>query len=332
MTFSFLTGNGIEMLDYPYPTFLSEDAPAFVKLNKAGAFGNILFNDNTNEHTAVLYRQYKLSAITEIRFSTGLPLFFILINLGNEFQYNVKGLGDFTFHKEQLNMFSLPDVEITLKFNIGEFSMMFICFDLHYFRNLNILIPLPLSVMTSIENITAISLFSENIEAGPGILQVIRDTLSCEMEGKLRIMYLEAKSIELLSLVLKRLFSQHKHSGKFLKQHHIEKLHATREMIINNYDVSITLKMISREVGMNDFILKKGFKVLFGITIHDYIVDVRMRKAQQLLVETDRTITDIALSVGYSSISNFSSAFRKKFGYAPSSVKTQLMDLSSYHK
>ena len=70
-------------------------------------------------------------------------------------------------------------------------------------------------------------------------------------------------------------------------------------------------------VGTNECTLKNGFKKLFGATVFAYLFDYRMGMARNYLLDTDKTIQEIAELVGYDYHSHFATAFRRKFGLSP---------------
>lgn len=96
-----------------------------------------------------------------------------------------------------------------------------------------------------------------------------------------------------------------------------EKVFEARRIIEQNIDQSYTIKELSRMVAMNECYLKKGFKALVGKTIHDFQQELRISKARVLLQQQGRTVSDVANSLGYSSISHFSTAFKKATGIKP---------------
>ena len=79
----------------------------------------------------------------------------------------------------------------------------------------------------------------------------------------------------------------------------------------------ITIKELSRKVAMNECYLKKGFKEMFGTTIFDFYQGQRMEHARYLLYEKGLSVTEVSLMLGYSSISHFSTAFKKHTGLKP---------------
>jgi AraC-like DNA-binding protein len=96
-----------------------------------------------------------------------------------------------------------------------------------------------------------------------------------------------------------------------------EKIAKARELLIQHIGEPITIKELSRKVAINECYLKKGFKEMFGTTIFDFYQSQRMEHARYLLYEKGLSVTDVSMLLGYSSISHFSTAFKKHTGLKP---------------
>jgi len=96
-----------------------------------------------------------------------------------------------------------------------------------------------------------------------------------------------------------------------------EKILNAREILIQHIGEPITIRELSRKVAMNECYLKKGFKEMFGSTIFDFYQSQRMEHAKYLLYEKGLSVTEVSLMLGYSSISHFSTAFKKHTGLKP---------------
>lgn len=96
-----------------------------------------------------------------------------------------------------------------------------------------------------------------------------------------------------------------------------EKIIRARELLIEHIGEPITIRELSRKVAINECYLKKGFKELFGTTVFDFYQSQRMEHARYLLYEKGLSVTDVSLMLGYSSISHFSTAFKKHTGLKP---------------
>jgi len=96
-----------------------------------------------------------------------------------------------------------------------------------------------------------------------------------------------------------------------------DKIVKAREVLIQHIGEPITIKELSRKVAMNECYLKKGFKEMFGTTIFEFYQSQRMEHAKFLLYEKGLSVTDVSMTLGYSSISHFSTAFKKHTGLKP---------------
>jgi AraC family transcriptional regulator len=96
-----------------------------------------------------------------------------------------------------------------------------------------------------------------------------------------------------------------------------DKIIKAREILLQHIGEPLTIKHLSRKVAINECYLKKGFKELFGQTIFDFYQGQRMEHAKYLLYEKGLSVTDVSSLLGYSSISHFSTAFKKHTGLKP---------------
>lgn len=96
-----------------------------------------------------------------------------------------------------------------------------------------------------------------------------------------------------------------------------DKITKAREVLIQHIGEPITIKELSRKVAINECYLKKGFKEMFGTTVFDFYQSQRMEHAKYLLYEKGLTVTEVSMLLGYSSISHFSTAFKKHTGLKP---------------
>ena len=96
-----------------------------------------------------------------------------------------------------------------------------------------------------------------------------------------------------------------------------EKMIPARQILHQHIGDPITIKELSRKIGTNECYLKKGFKEMFGTTIFDYYQQIRMDHATILLKQKGLTVTEVSMLLGYSSISHFSTAFKRHTGIKP---------------
>ena len=94
-----------------------------------------------------------------------------------------------------------------------------------------------------------------------------------------------------------------------------EKVMEAQRILDKNEEQPISIKELSRMVAMNECYLKKGFKTLVGKSINEYQQHIRIAKAKELLKQ--QSVSEVAAALGYSSISHFSTSFKKATGMKP---------------
>lgn len=150
--------------------------------------------------------------------------------------------------------------------------------------------------------------------------RVIDDMINCVETGELKRIHTEARILELLMYQLEQLGGNGQEQ-ELIKGDDIFKLEQAREILRQRYAVPPTQRDLSREVGLNEFKLRRGFKEYFGITVYDFITRLRMEKAKKLLLQEQMSISEVTAQVGFSHQNNFSIAFKKYFGLPPSELK-----------
>jgi AraC-like DNA-binding protein len=78
-----------------------------------------------------------------------------------------------------------------------------------------------------------------------------------------------------------------------------------------------TLEELGRKIGCSHFYLSRVFSAQTGQTITQFLRQLRMEKAAELLKSREYNVTEAALEVGYNSLSHFSTAFHETFGCCP---------------
>jgi AraC-like DNA-binding protein len=97
--------------------------------------------------------------------------------------------------------------------------------------------------------------------------------------------------------------------------------HRAKVILGRRFREPLSIAQLAAEVGCSAYYLCRVFRKCFGITVHRYRNQLRLRAALQLLASADVDLTEIALAVGYSSHSHFTSEFRRAFGCVPSAVR-----------
>ena len=96
-----------------------------------------------------------------------------------------------------------------------------------------------------------------------------------------------------------------------------ERVERTKELLARDLANPPTLEILGQEVGCSPFYLSRIFSREVGLTIPQYLRNLRMERAAELLRTGRYNVTEAATEVGYSSLSHFSKAFCETIGCCP---------------
>jgi len=112
--------------------------------------------------------------------------------------------------------------------------------------------------------------------------------------------------------------------GNGLERH----LLRARDLIDARYAEALDVPAIADAAHTSPAHFSRRFKQTFGETPHQYLLTRRIERAKHLLRETDRTVTDISLDVGFRSLGSFSSKFTEIVGGTPTEYRRKMRGLS----
>ena len=111
------------------------------------------------------------------------------------------------------------------------------------------------------------------------------------------------------------------HITKEKREKDIKPIRIIKKYIEENYMQEINLGQLAQMVDMNASYLSSIFKKETGMTYSEYLVSCRIEQACKMLVETNKSINDIALKSGYQNARYFSKQFTKQIGLKPSEYR-----------
>lgn len=133
----------------------------------------------------------------------------------------------------------------------------------------------------------------------------------------LRSAYLESMATTILCEVFAELSNHDLARRSAWHARDLNRIYEARDYLAQHFIAPPTIPQLARMVGINQTKLKAGFKKVLGMTIYQYVLERRMKVASELLLERDHNVTEIAYRVGYEYPTNFTYAFKKRFGCLP---------------
>lgn len=133
--------------------------------------------------------------------------------------------------------------------------------------------------------------------------------------------YYKIKVIEILLLMSVLDVSKEKVENQYYNKSQVVKVKQIRNYLVSHLDSKMTVEQLANQFGVSQTYLKKTFKVIYGMTPYAYIKEYRMRRAAEMLRQTDDEILTIAGKVGYDNASKFSKRFKEIIGISPSEYR-----------
>ena len=163
----------------------------------------------------------------------------------------------------------------------------------------------------------------ETVMSGVGYLDLhmqrtLFDLLNSPLQGSLQKLLIEAKVLELLARQLQQFASPGQPKPGSREK---DIFFAIRDYLDQTFDKDHSLEALSRQFGINQFKLKKGFREVFQTSVFGYLFDKRMDHARHLLLDHNLQVCEVSRRVGYKNPNHFSTAFKTKYGLNPTGLR-----------
>jgi len=157
----------------------------------------------------------------------------------------------------------------------------------------------------------------------PILILTINQLFQSTIKGPARQVFEKAKAYEILALFFNKEEGKDVEQCPFLNdEENVERIRQAKKILIQKMTSPPTLKELSREIGLNEYRLKEGFKNIYGKTVFQFLNDYRLDAARHMLDSGKLKVNDAAYQIGYTNPSHFIAAFKKKFGVTPKKYLT----------
>jgi AraC-like DNA-binding protein len=112
--------------------------------------------------------------------------------------------------------------------------------------------------------------------------------------------------------------------SKKFKDYDVPHILAAKELISKDPRKHHSIEALAEKVGINEFKLKKGFVALMKTTPNQFRLNLLLLQAKEMLEDTDNTINEIAIKMGFDSRDGFSRAFKRQYHQSPQQWRNKL--------
>ena len=160
-------------------------------------------------------------------------------------------------------------------------------------------------------------------------IKSIENILTNQLYKSLSKIYLNSKTLELLTHFLKKISERPLSTQTSnINPVDVESIFKVKGLIMNNYIDIPNIAFLAKEAAMNERKMQKCFKQIFGESIYQYALSIKMKEAQRLLETKKYSVSEVGYNIGYSNLSHFTEKFKKHFGINPKAFLSSVQNNS----
>lgn len=270
----------------------------------------------------ISHTRYFIKKHVRFTFSASNALTALGMVLKNKIDYKLRGLPEGIFLPQSYNLCYAPALQGMVRFpKAGEYETFHIFFNYRLLEQWKNTFPVLQDFLQKLNKREPALLSALPLPASVNMIRMVADVLYCPFTGKIKAWQLEVKAKMLIKIALQLSGPVTHQPVTDLHPDDIAHIQEVRKYLLQNLDQPGTLTQLAHQFGLNDFKLKKGFKQLYKTPVFAFVREERLQRARKRLEKTSLPLREIAEEAGYQDLSNFSIAFKKRFGYPPSKLK-----------
>ena len=133
----------------------------------------------------------------------------------------------------------------------------------------------------------------------------------------------------MLYLLVTEFMTKEENQVSLRQKRHLDKLSKITSYMKNNYDQDITLESVAEEFGFSPTYLSRMFKRYADISYKTYLLNLRTEYGLREMMNTDHSLSDVAMNNGFPNSRAFAKAFLKRYGALPSEYRNQMRDVKA---
>ncbi len=168
-------------------------------------------------------------------------------------------------------------------------------------------------------------LFSHNVSVSPIIYQIkkLAENFQENVVPINETMYFLLEALLLNNAELIHEIKKINAAKLSTKREMYRRLNEVKDYIDSCFNEDITLDSLSKIALMSPFHLLRQFRKNYHITPHQYLINRRLDRAKNSILNSSASLTDICFMIGFNDISSFSKLFKRKFGLSPQRFRLQ---------
>lgn len=189
--------------------------------------------------------------------------------------------------------------------------------------NMTIVLQIPVACLSDYLRDGDYAVFSkqsteDNLELARLIAQIYREYQEKEYAYELKVRGL---CYQLLYLLVTRFMKKEEDQGNIRLKRNLDRLSEITSYIKKNYDQDITLESMADKFGFSPTYLSRMFKRYADVSYKTYLLDLRTEYGYREMMNTDHSLSEVAVNNGFPNSRAFAKAFLKRYGCLPSEYR-----------
>lgn len=289
-----------------------------------GEFGTILYQQIDGYYN--IYRYYhcfiKQAAQVPIIEEDDRP--FLCVNMKNTIGFQFDEGTQHSFYEWGSNIVYHPAKTVSALFQKeGEYSFFIIHLNLDYLDQFRESYSVLDQFLDKVDRKKAALMNHSNFPANLPMRNAVSDILFYDYADRYFYIYLVAKCQELLLPFFKQCYKDCAMVSS-INEKEAEAIYRVKEKLLAQLHLPHVLEDLSQFAHLTEYKLKNGFRQIYGMGIFDFLHEVRMKKAYEMVADTLIPYDEIAIAVGYQSNTTFFNQFKKYVGISPKRLRDSI--------
>ncbi len=151
--------------------------------------------------------------------------------------------------------------------------------------------------------------------------RALQNVFDCPLRGQLGEMMIETSITQIMLIQLHSVYQSEDVFTAAVAKRDIDVIQSVKEHLSKNFLDDHSLENLAKHFGVNTNKLMTLFRKVFNKSIFEYLSELRMDHARELLIDQNFLVTEVSRTLGYKNPNHFSAAFKKRFGFPPSQLR-----------
>ncbi|MBT1698513.1 AraC family transcriptional regulator [Fulvivirgaceae bacterium PWU4] len=235
-------------------------------------------------------------------------------NLGARVHYTINGKS-YSLRPQQYALVCVPTATYQCTVAPGRSETFSIHLSVEYLQRLEAHFPILSEMLKSIREQQFFSASEKILECTTDMRKKINEILHNDWTG---ICWQTFMNVRVLEILLECLNNIAMRNTKQLTRHRLE---LVRKYLIDHLQDRFSADAVAGKMKIDKHKLRKDFKAMYNVTMQQFVLEERMKRARAFLRDSKLPVSEIAASIGYKKLSHFNDLFKKRYGYPPSHLR-----------